>query len=118
MDTARLGRVSVMAEASLDHAGEVTWYPNERPLPVVGPCPHGDCEHRIGSVIAWGPDYEHYCLVRCDDECAGTCRTWTVEYPPPFTPERPKYRERGYLHVQPDTDPPTVQPPMQPEPNR
>jgi hypothetical protein len=30
------------------------------------------------SVVAWGPDFDHYELVRCDDTdgCAGSCRGW------------------------------------------
>lgn len=82
-----------MAESHLDHPGDVTWFAGQQPLQVVGPCAH-PCDHNGAAVVAWGPDYEHYCLVECPS-CG--CRSWTVEYPPPFSPERPKYRERGYL---------------------
>jgi len=72
-----------MAEVHLDHPGDVSWFAGHGPLPVIGPCPHDTCEHTIIPTIGYGPDFEHYCLVRCDDPngCAGQCRGWTAEYP-------------------------------------
>jgi hypothetical protein len=69
-----------VAEAHLDHPGEIHWFKGERPLPVLGPCPH-DCKHLGQGVIAWGPTLERYELVECgissDTEgCAASCRAW------------------------------------------
>lgn len=71
-----------MAETHLDHPGEVSWFAGHRPLPVLGPCPH-TCAHRMARTVAWGPDFEHYTLIQCDDKdgCAGKCRGWLTEYP-------------------------------------
>lgn len=68
-----------MAEPHLDHPGEMSWFVGHGPAPVLGQCPHPTCEHLGHSVIAWGPDAEHYELVQCDTdaECAGACRGWT-----------------------------------------
>lgn len=87
-----------MAEAHLDCPGDVRWYPRKGPLPVVGPCPHS-CSHNSRSVIAWGPDYEHYVLVACDvpDGCDQRCRAWQAEYPFPFSEARPKCRTGPFL---------------------
>lgn len=74
-----------MAEAHLDHPGEMTWFKSYGPAPVIGPCPHAACKHLGQSVIAWGPSYERYELVDCgsldpadesDSDCAGQCRAW------------------------------------------
>lgn len=74
-----------MAEAHLDHPGEIHWFKGERPAPVVGPCPHAKCKHLGQGVIAWGPSLERYELVECgsiersdesDSDCATTCRAW------------------------------------------
>jgi hypothetical protein len=71
-----------MAEAHVDHPGEMSWFVGHGPAPVIGPCPHTDCQHYGQTVIAWGPDAEHYELVQCDgrngfDQCDGACRGWT-----------------------------------------
>jgi rRNA maturation protein Nop10 len=86
-----------VAETHLDHPGEVTWFEGYGPKRPLGlPCNH-PCDHNFScSVIAWGPDYEHYCIVECK-ECG--CRSWTVEYPPPFSPERPKYQRRSLVQM-------------------
>lgn len=74
-----------MAEAHLDHPGEISWFKSYGPLTVVGACPH-DCKHMGTGVIAWGPSMERYELIECgmpgdtivgSDECAGRCRAWT-----------------------------------------
>jgi hypothetical protein len=53
------------------------WEKGRRP---VGPCPHSGCPHNAQSVVAWGPDFEHYELVVCDTDdpggCDGMCRGW------------------------------------------
>ncbi len=65
-------------EATVDHPGEITWHRGEGPLPVIGPCPHADCPHESGRVVADGPDTTRYVLVRCEDAqgCNGACRAW------------------------------------------
>lgn len=70
-----------MADAHLDHPGEITWYAGQRPLPVAGPCDHA-CLHHIQRIIAWGPSYARYELVQCSVPygCAGTCRAWADEH--------------------------------------
>jgi hypothetical protein len=95
-----------VADAHLDHPGEISWWRDYGPAPVLGPCPHTECEHWSLGTIAYGPDFEHYELVTCDvrDGCAGQCRAWTVEYPPAvsppwFTPDRPKHAVKPFLHV-------------------
>jgi hypothetical protein len=74
-----------VAEAHLDHPGEIHWFKGEGPAPVVGPCPHSSCKHLGQGVIAWGPSLERYELVQCgsirpadeaDDDCASRCRAW------------------------------------------
>lgn len=74
-----------MAEAHLDHPGEVSWFKSHGPAEVIGPCPHAECKHLGHAVIGWGPSMERYELVECgslnpDDEspsdCAGRCRAW------------------------------------------
>ena len=67
-----------MAEAHLDHPGEISWYAGQGPAPVLGPCPHSDCPHDFQSCIAHGPDFRRYTLDQCDvaDGCNGTCRSW------------------------------------------
>lgn len=74
-----------MAEAHLDHPGEIHWFKDEIPLPVLGPCPHSQCKHLGQGVIAWGPSMERYELVECgsldpdaesDEDCATHCRAW------------------------------------------
>jgi len=75
-----------MAEAHLDHPGEVTWFPNQQPATVLGECPHETCPHNEMRDIAWGPDYSHYVLVACivpaeTGGCDGQCRAWSAEYP-------------------------------------
>ena len=71
------------SEVALDHPGEISWFksdPEEQDRHAVGPCPHAECEHHGQSVVAWGPDFDHYELVVCDDSgpggCAGWCRGW------------------------------------------
>jgi hypothetical protein len=66
-----------MADVSLDNPGEVHWFSGEGPKPIVGTCNH-DCLHMGTSVIAWGPDFDHYELVECD-KCK--CRAWFADYP-------------------------------------
>ena len=70
-----------MAEPHLDHPGETTWFAGYGPAPVIGPCPHVDCEHHGVRDIAWGPSYDQYALVACDDQCDGQCRGWFGEHP-------------------------------------
>jgi hypothetical protein len=72
-----------VAEAHLDHPGDVTWFKGHGPAPVLGPCPHRDCPHNLLGTVAWGPDYEHYTLITCDvgGGCAGGCRAWQPEWP-------------------------------------
>jgi hypothetical protein len=67
-----------MAEAHLDHPGEVSWYKGYGPSPVLGPCPHCDCPHNAQSVIGWGPSLDRYELSQCDvaEGCDGGCRAW------------------------------------------
>lgn len=69
-----------MAEAHLDHPGDVSWFKGYGPRTVIGPCPH-DCDHAGEATIAWGPDYAHYELVECTEACARTCRAWTGSWP-------------------------------------
>ena len=75
-----------MAEAHLDHPGEVSWFKRYGPAEVLGPCPHGSCEHFGTGVIGWGPSMERYELVGCgsidpsdesSSDCAMTCRAWS-----------------------------------------
>lgn len=74
-----------MAEAHLDHPGEISWFAREAPRPVLGACPHPECKHLGQGVIAWGPSMDRYELVACgspdpadesDADCASTCRAW------------------------------------------
>ena len=65
-----------MAEPHLDHPDDVHWFSGYGPATVLGDCPHTACEHRGQSVIAWGPDLDHYELVECDMDCDSTCRAW------------------------------------------
>lgn len=97
-----------MGEPHLSHPGEVRWYNGHHPHPVQGPCPHTACPHNMLGTIAEGPDHEHYTLAVCavDDPggCNHECRAWTVEYPaanrrPWFTPARPKFALKPWLHV-------------------
>jgi len=76
-----------MADPHLDHPGEITWWPNQGPVPVLGPCPH-DCQHYLGATIAHGPDLRRYVLVRCDvpEGCDGRCRAWCPDGPHASTP--------------------------------
>lgn len=89
-----------MSEAHVDQdvAGTVKWFAGYGPVPVVGECPHRSCGHTVVPTIAWGPDYEHYCLVRCDDPagCAGQCRGWAAEYP---WGEGPQLKLHGFKMV-------------------
>lgn len=70
-----------MAEAHLDHPGDVTWFAGHTSGPIAGPCPHLHCPHNLGRVIAWGPDLAHYTLEQCDVPagCNGHCRAWHDE---------------------------------------
>lgn len=83
---------------SIDHPDEVVhWfacYPQaQRERPVIGDCPH-ECEHRAYSVVAYGPNLEHYELVVCDDDgCAGNCRAWLATDDNPRGTGGPRYRE-------------------------
>ena len=75
----------------------IDWFKGHGPLPVIGDCPHA-CEHNGTSVIAWGPDNEHYCLVECDDRQRGClCRGWSAEYPPGVG--MPRMRTWGWKEV-------------------
>lgn len=74
-----------MAEAHLDHPGEVSWFKGHSPLPVLGPCTHAECRHLGTAVIGWGPSMERYELVTCGSlyssdespsDCASRCRAW------------------------------------------
>lgn len=67
-----------MAEAHLDHPGDIHWFHGYGPATVLGNCPHGNCAHNAQSVIAWGPSYDRYELVACDviNGCATGCRAW------------------------------------------
>ena len=90
-----------MAEAHVDHPGDVSWFAGKGPLPVIGPCPHTTCSHDQGGTIAWGPDHEHYTLNVCvvperEGGCGGTCRGWAAEYP---HGEGPKFRQGPFKHV-------------------
>lgn len=69
-----------MAEAHLDHPGEISWFKGYGPSPVLGACEH-DCPHNAQSVIGWGPDMRRYELAQCDvqDGCASGCRAWIDE---------------------------------------
>jgi hypothetical protein len=77
-----------MAEPHLDHPGDVTWFPGQRPAPVLGDCPHTRCPHDSLRCVAWGPDLEHYTLDQCTvptdaGGCGGQCRAWSSEVPHP-----------------------------------
>ena len=73
-----------MAEVHLDHPGDIRWYPDAEPLTAIGPCPHTQCTHEMGTTVAEGPDYDHYTLTECNmpepDGCGGKCRAWLGEY--------------------------------------
>jgi hypothetical protein len=77
-----------MAEANLDHPGEITWFSGHGPAQVIGPCPHTACPHNMGANIAWGHDWQHYTLDRCDvaEGCNGGCRAWHDERSVPTSP--------------------------------
>lgn len=66
-----------MAEAHLDHPGEISWYKGYGPAAVLGPCEH-TCPHNAQSVIGWGPTMDRYELAQCDvpEGCASACRAW------------------------------------------
>lgn len=86
-----------MAEAYLDTDGDVEWFAGYGPKKVTGPCTH-TCDHNWTlHAIAWGPDFEHYILDECQ-ECG--CRGWSAEYPPPFSPDRPKMRQGRLMAVE------------------
>lgn len=87
-----------MAEAHLDHPGDFHFFSGYGPARVKGPCPHTGCPHHGVSVIAWGPDYEHYELLVCEvnEGCAGRCRGWKAEFP------YPESLARGAQHLFPD----------------
>lgn len=75
-----------MGEAHLDHPGDWHWFMGHGPAEIIGDCPHENCPHHAGSVVAYGPDYRHYELIQCDvDEgCNGNCRGWMAEFPHPY----------------------------------
>lgn len=84
-----------MAEAHLDHPGEVSWFHGHAAAPVIGPCPHSGCKHLGTGVIAWGPSMDRYELVACgsidpadesDSDCAMTCRAWVDDRGAVVTP--------------------------------
>jgi hypothetical protein len=84
-----------MAEAHLDHPGEISWFKGYGPLPVLGPCPHAECNHLGDGVIAWGPTMERFGLVTCGSirpadespgDCAGHCRAWVDDRGRQVTP--------------------------------
>lgn len=66
-----------MAEPHLDHPGEITWFKNYGPLPIIGPLTQ-DCDHDGAGVVAWGPDMQRYTLDECR-KCG--CRAWHSERP-------------------------------------
>jgi hypothetical protein len=89
-----------MAEAHLDHPGEIHWFSSYGPLPVIGSCPHSDCKHLGTGVVAWGPSMERYELVACGSispgdeaagDCAQHCRAWVDSQGRTVTP---------WLHVE------------------
>jgi hypothetical protein len=75
-----------VAEAHLDHPGEIHWFKGYEPGRVAGPCVHAECSHLGQGVIAWGPSMERYELVTCGSidaadesprDCASRCRAWS-----------------------------------------
>jgi hypothetical protein len=70
----------VSSRAYVDRPGEAHWFAGHGPARLIGPCPH-DCRHHATSVVAWGPDLDHYELVVCDvtDGCDGRCRGWVAQ---------------------------------------
>jgi hypothetical protein len=64
-------------EVAVDLPGEVWWFksdPEEGDRRPVGSCPHTGCRHTGQSVVAWGPDLDHYELIVCDDDNPGGLR--------------------------------------------
>lgn len=59
--------------------GVLHFFAGYGPAAPLGPCLHA-CDHRHRSVIAHGPDWNHYELMTCDveDGCDGQCRCWSV----------------------------------------
>lgn len=95
-----------MAEAHLDHPGELTWWVGHGPAPILGDCPHVDCAHRDTATVASGPDFEHYELVICMErgagKCGGRCRGWHAEYPKAERPAGfPQHRWHGFKAYDP-----------------
>lgn len=88
-----------MSETHLDHPGEISWFKGQGPAKTLGPCQHSNCEHEIGGVIAWGPNFEHYSLIECrvKDGCNGKCRGWSTEYP---YGEGPQFIQREFVAVE------------------
>jgi hypothetical protein len=64
-------------KAVLDNPGEVSWFHGHGPKKPIGDCDHV-CRHLSTSVIAYGPDFDHYELVECYD-CK--CRSWIPDSP-------------------------------------
>jgi hypothetical protein len=96
-----------VAEAHLDHPGEIRWFKGWGPAPVEGDCPHATCPHESTAAIAYGPDFAHYILDVCEEPqgCAGACRGWFGEWPANGRYGTPGYVPRRYqpptrwLHV-------------------
>lgn len=97
-----------MAEAHLDHPGEITWFAGSQPRKGTGELCNHPCDHNftLGN-IAWGPDYEHYVLNECR-ECG--CRGWAQEYPEPHTKDRPKHRQMALMQTTPNDHYPPIEP--------
>lgn len=86
-----------MAEAHLDHPGDVSWFAGHQPKTSLGELCDHPCDHHFTLAnIAWGPDYEHYALNECR-ECG--CRGWAAEYPEPFSLSRPKHRQMALVKM-------------------
>lgn len=81
---------------TLDHPGVLKFFVGYGPAPVLGKCPH-ECKHNMLSVIAYGPDWEHYELLTCDapEGCNGECRGWRVV----TSMDDSSNRIRRWLHV-------------------
>lgn len=60
--------------------GQVHWFTPWKPGADGGPCDH-DCVHPAVMIIAWGPDFEHYELGKCQ-KCS--CIAWYTQAENPF----------------------------------
>lgn len=62
--------------------GEVVWRDGFDARDVVSTCPHTDCGHGQRVHVAFGPSFELYALVQCEERaggCRGMCRAWVSE---------------------------------------